>query len=246
MRSIRKGITRALLVASVAAGLAAGAPLARAAAMTAEQARAAVEIALSERARGNTSGVIPAIDPVIVAFEGMQANERTFCAQNQPQTLLLLLGAAAEADKGKAPVPATKTVVVDHAYCTALFLKGFMLIDLGRPGEAEAFLRRAHEAEPYNAHFLNEYAEWYKMAGQWQRAHDLFAEAVEKSELANDPEKAPYKARALRGMGFTEIELGKLDDAESHMRESQKYDPDNPAVRQEIEYIARLRRRRTS
>jgi len=134
-------------------------------------------------------------------------------------------------------------VVVDEAYCAALFLNGFVLIDMGRAAEAENFLRRAHEAEPYNAHFLNELAEWYKSARQWQRAHDLFAEAVETSEYADEKNKGAFRARGLRGMGFTEIEMGKLDEAERHMRESQKYEPDSAAARQELDYIASLRKR---
>ena len=138
------------------------------------------------------------------------------------------------------------TRVVEQSFCIALFLKGFVLIDLGRPAEAEAFLRRAHEAEPYSAHFLNEYAEWNKMAGKWQLAHDLFAESLEKADLAESENKAAFKARALRGMGYTEIELGQLDEAERHMRESQKYEPDSPAAQHELDYIASMRKRRTS
>jgi tetratricopeptide (TPR) repeat protein len=188
------------------------------------------------------------LDPVIAALETMQAKQSTFCAENMQQTLMITLGAAAKADmgaapKGKAPNIGRSTVVVDQSFCIALFLKGFVLIDTGHPAEAEAFLRRAHEAEPYSAHFLNEYAEWYKAAGQWQRAHDLFADAVSLAEMADDADKAAFKARALRGMGFAEIELGKLDEAEKHMRESQKIDPANTAAQHELDYIASQRKR---
>ena len=245
MRRVSVGLTRALIAIAIAAG-ALAMPAARAADMTSEEARTAVQNALGEKTRGNIDGVIPLLDPVIAAFEAMRAKAPSFCAENNQQTLIILLGAAVDAEKGKARKQSGSTFVVDGAYCTALFVKGFVLIDTGHPAEAEGFLRQAHETAPYNAHFLNEYAEWYKTAGQWQRSHDLFAQALELAEMANDVEKGPRKARALRGMGYAEIELGKLNDAERHMRESQKYEPDSRAAKSELDYITSLRRRQSN
>lgn len=242
MGGLRFGIGTLLAAGS----LAAGASTACAADMTPEQAQAAVNAAFAEQKRGNLEGVIPLLDPVIAAFESMQARSATFCSENQKQTLALLLTAASDHNEGKSSAPGGKTVVVNEAFCIALFLKGYVMVDMGRNAEAETFLRRAHEGEPLNAHFLNEYAEWYKMAGQWQRAHDLFAEALDKASYADDESQPKYRARALRGMGYTEIELGKLDDAEKHMPESQKYDPDSNAAKHELEYIARLRKHRST
>lgn len=221
----------------LASSLAVGAPAVRAAEMTAAQARAAVSGAFDEQKRGNIDGVLALIDPVIASLETMQARTPTFCAENQQQALVILGGALA------GTAPGAKAVITDEAFCIALFLKGFVLIDRGEVAKAETFLRRAHEAEPYNAHFLNEFAEWYKTAGQWQRSHDLFAEAAEKAEFADDDARPAYKARALRGMGYTDVKLGKLDEAEQHMRDSQTYDPDSAVARDELDYIANLRKR---
>lgn len=231
------------LLAAVNLAVSVPAIAAPAAEVSAEQARANLDAAFSERSRGNLPGVVALLDPIIATFDAMQTRQASFCAENSQQAMLIVLNAAAKTEKGSSSAPNGKTVVVDEAYCAALFLKGFVLIDMGRAAEAEGFLRRAHETEPYSAHFLNELAEWYKAARQWERAHDLFAEAVEKSEFANEPSKGAFRARGLRGMGFTEIELGKLDDAERHMRESQKYEPESAAARQELDYIASLRKR---
>ncbi|MDF8334324.1 hypothetical protein [Novosphingobium cyanobacteriorum] len=205
-------------------------------AMTNEEASAAFQRALSERDRGNVPGVIPQLDPVIAAMEEMQKTQGVYCADNQAQTLLILSQHAMSKD-------ARSAIVVDGTYCMALFFKGFVLIDLGRPTEAEAFLRRAHETAPFNAQYLNEYAEWHKSMGHWQQAHDLFAKAAGLAEMADKAVHDAYLARALRGMGYTEIELGKLDEAERHMKQSQKYEPDSNAARHELEYIESLRRK---
>jgi tetratricopeptide (TPR) repeat protein len=205
-------------------------------AMTNEEANAAFQRALAERNRGNLPGVIPQLDPVIAAMEEMQKTQGVYCADNQAQVLIVLSQHALSKD-------GRNGVIVDNAYCMALFFKGFVLVDLGKSAEAETFLRRAHEAAPLNAQYLNEYAEWHKSVGHWQKAHDLFSEAVNLAEMADKEVHDAYLARALRGMGYTEIELGKLDEAERHMKQSQKYDPDSNAARHELEYIESLRRK---
>lgn len=130
-------------------------------------------------------------------------------------------------------------VLVDAAVCDAHFGKGFALIDLGRGDLAEGELFKATQMAPGNAHFANEYAELFKSRRQWQKSYDLFAHAwaiVDKDKTSPD---APLAARALRGMGYDEIEMGKLDDAERLFRQSQEYEPDNEAAKVELGLISR-------
>jgi len=112
---------------------------AHAAEMTGQEAMEAVSKAFDERKSGNLEGVIPLLDPVIAAYKGMQAQMPSFCAENSGQSLLIL-GAAATSGAGRSGKAAR---VVEESFCIALFLKGFVLIDLGRAEEAEGFLRRA-------------------------------------------------------------------------------------------------------
>lgn len=231
-----RGATRMFLaLAMVALAL----PNPARAAMTAEATRAALQQAIAERSRGDLDALIARTEPIIAAFEDMQKQQPAYCAENAPQALAIL-AQFVSSDSAKSGKSA---IVVDQAFCMALFLKGFTLIDTGKNALAADFLRRAHETEPYNAQFLNEYAEWHKSAGQWQRAHDLFEQAYGLAEFANDADKPAYRARSLRGMGFTEIEMGQLDEAERHMKESLKFDPQNRGVPGELEYIARMRRK---
>jgi len=148
-----------------------------------------------------------------------------------------------QSDSAAGPVAAGsiesgKAVAVSSAVCDAHFGKGYALVDLGRGDLAEAELRRATELAPDNAHFANEYAELFKSRREWQRSYDLFSHAwaiVDKDTKSDD---ASVAARALRGMGYTKIEMGRLDEAEKLFRQSLEYDPKNAGAKSELDFIA--------
>lgn len=132
-----------------------------------------------------------------------------------------------------------EAVLIDPAVCDAHFGKGFALVDMGKGNLAEAELRRATELAPYEPHYFNEYAELFKSRREWQKSHALFAHAwaiVDKDKTGPDSKMA---ARALRGMGYTSIELGQLDEAEKLFRQSLEYEPDSEPARIELNHIAR-------
>ena len=159
------------------------------------------------------------------------------CAEDSAHALETMIGGiAANPDKGM--------VVLGANWCDALFGEGFVLIDLNRASEAEPFLARAVEMAPTNAHYLNEYAEWYKSHHQWQRAYDLFAHAWDIVDHDKKGSDRKIAARALRGMGFTQIELGNYNDAEKLFKRSLDYEPEKQsAVDGELQYIRDQRRK---
>jgi len=53
-----------------------------------------------------------------------------------------------------------------------------------------------------------------------------------------------YQAPALRGMGFSLIEMQRLDEAENAFRESLEVEPDNKIALGELGYIRQLRAKR--
>jgi tetratricopeptide (TPR) repeat protein len=174
------------------------------------------------------------VDPVIARSGAMTPDKDTAysCSDNMADALSSLIGAA---------TPPRKAVVYNSGVCSALFIKGFSLIDLKRGGEAGPFLRRATELAPANSHYLNEYAEWFKTARQWQKSHDLFARAADLAPQQPADVRDLRHARSLRGMGFNLIELGNLDEAEKLMRQSLKLDPESRVARIELQYIAEQR-----
>lgn len=176
---------------------------------------------------------------VIAAYEkGVKSNVIYRCAGSSEQALGGLLEAITTN-------PDKDAVAVSRNWCAALFGKGFVLIDLGRPAEARDYLAKAVEMEPDNAHYINEYAEWYKGDRQWNRSYDLFTRAWDiVSHDKNGPDRR-MAARSLRGMAFNLIELGDLDKAEKLLNQSLDYEPEAKAkVENELAYIASMRKRR--
>ena len=94
---------------------------------------------------------------------------------------------------------------------------------------------------PFNAHYLNKYAEWYKINRNWQTTYDVFSQARDLREFSPPDYADQIEARALRGTGFCLIKLGKLDEAEKMFKDSLKLVPENKMVLNEISYIRELR-----
>lgn len=174
-------------------------------------------------------------ETIISAYEAeySKSDKLIYCAENGEQIILLLARAVTQKKDG---------VTLDKTWCTALFLKGFALIDLNRSTEARPFLARAAEMAPLDAHFLNEYAEWFKSARQWQDAYDWFEKARDASQYSAAEFRNGQKARSLRGMGFVTIELGDLEKASKLFKESLELMPNHPGALSELKYIEDLRR----
>ncbi|TXI08990.1 MAG: tetratricopeptide repeat protein [Novosphingobium sp.] len=211
--------------------------------MTPEAAREAVSKAMDEIRKQNPTAVLPLVEPVVVSLQDQRKDRNALCADDPTQSLTLMLMQAAVSDQFPNEQQ-REAVEIDGAFCLAPFLKGCALIDLHRWDDAEPMLRLASESAPLNAQFRNEYAEWFKAMKQWQKAHDVFEEAYGLGEYAGDEaNKKANQARALRGMGFTEIEMGDLDKAEESFRKSLKIIPDHEGAKSELQYIANLRKK---
>ena len=136
-----------------------------------------------------------------------------------------------------------KFILGSEEWCTALWGKGFALIDLGKSAEAGPYLARAVEMDPMNAHYINEYAEWFKPLRQWQQSYDLFLRAWRTVDHDRKGLHRRVAARALRGMAFNLIELGDLNEAERLYRQSLDYEPEAQAkVQNELDYISDAKR----
>lgn len=211
-----------------------------------EVARVAIDKATAEIKAGNPAGVIPLVDPVIATLEEMEKDQTVNCADSMVEALLLTAALDAATDKMLAKEK-RNSIVAAPDFCAALFLKGFALIDLMRMEDAEVFLRRAHETAPLSAQYLNEYAQWHASAKQWNKAHDLFQEAFDLGEWDADTGRKKFnQARALRGMAFSEIEMGELDKAEKNLKKSLKLIPDHAGAKSELQYIADLKKSRNN
>jgi tetratricopeptide (TPR) repeat protein len=237
MFRVHGGLTmRLLLMISLVAMSVAGHAATATAAPDMQERQTQVEKAHAALLETKPEEAIRIVDPVIAAFDAEKTDNTKdyFCAEGPVQTLLLAgQGAANKRD----------TIIMDGALCHAIFIKGFALIDLNRSAEAGAFLERAAAMAPLEAHYANEYAEWHKSRRNWQKSFELFEKARSLSTYAPEKHKVEIEARSLRGMAFTKIELGDLDQAEKYIRESLKLTPKNIGAVRELEYIEMLRKK---
>jgi tetratricopeptide (TPR) repeat protein len=171
---------------------------------------------------------------VIKAFEKQHAGDRTYrCAEGMDDTLKVTLLEASKQGPGQISV-------LGPDWCLALFGMGYVLIDLKRSDEAGAYLARAVEMAPTRAHYINEYAEWHKSRRDWTKSLELFTRAWDVVDRDKQGPDRMIAARALRGMGFNQIELGDLIEARRLFKQSLEFEPENTMAKSELDYIDRL------
>lgn len=181
---------------------------------------------------GDPAKAVGLADRIIAGYNAQMAREpgrKAYCA-NGDKVIHRLLEAAIRREDA---------AVYPQALCDAHFFKGFALIDMGRGDLAEDELRRATELDPFEPHYVNEYAELFKSRREWQKSYDLFARAWDIVAKDKSGPDALIAARALRGMGYNKLEMGRFDEAERLFRQSQEYEPDSAAARAELAFIAR-------
>jgi tetratricopeptide (TPR) repeat protein len=184
--------------------------------------------------KGDSQSAVTILDKVIGDIENRHRGSKKayYCADGQAQVLMVLLKAASKKQDAE---------ITNRQWCEALFLKGYALVSLKRTEEAGAALSKAAEMAPLNMQYANEYAEWHKSTGQWQKSLDLFRQAITLVEFAPPNYVNILHARALRGVGFNLIELKKLDEAEVAFQESLKFAPGNQMALGELDCIKKLR-----
>lgn len=173
---------------------------------------------------------ISIVDQIIANKEKAHVAEKRqiYCARSLPE-VLLYMAMAAQAK--------TEAVAIGEAWATAIYLKAFALIDMGKADDAKPLLDKALSLSPMNSQFLSERAEWYRTHGDAQAAYAGFQQASEAARFSPDAAQSFEKRRALRGMAFILTDQGKLDEAESLYRACLKLDPTDAHAKSELEYI---------
>lgn len=161
-----------------------------------------------------------------------------------------LLGAAAEAGSA---------VVVDTEWPDAIYMTAFCLIELRRVEEAERLLGRALDMIPGDLVYSCELGYVRQQQRRWDESLALYQAALENVAMLErtgafgptpeHPRGQPifgmtttdWMRRAMRGIGFTQIELGQLDAAEETFRRVLAIDPSDARALQELQYIEEQR-----
>ena len=182
---------------------------------------------------GEFAAAVDAFDRVITAYEADYGEMPVFCANDEEQAMAAAALALLTEREGS-----NDLTVLGPGWCTAIFAKGFALIDLHRPQEALPYLEQAVAMVPLEPHFLNELAEWHKSARNWDKSYELFEKARDLSQGGLADEVPEIVARSLRGMAYSLIEQRQFARAKELLLESKEFDPDNPAAQIELDFIA--------
>lgn len=178
---------------------------------------------------------IPYFDRVIAGYEETYKGEeaKLYCARWQIESLMYLMESA------KAKTPAK---IVSTNWAFAYYTKAYSLLELGRIADAKASLERAIALSPRNSQFLSEMGNIYQREKNWPKALEVFLASESAAREFSPPDlKNTELARALRGLGYVYIELGRLDDASKIYRQCLEIDATDVKALNELRYIQGLK-----
>jgi tetratricopeptide (TPR) repeat protein len=160
---------------------------------------------------------------------------RLYCSRTGAETLLYLLTSAK--DGGSA-------VVIDYGFALAYFCYAHIHVEQGDLGRAEVKLRQALELSPSNPVFLSEQGYLYQRKSEWTKALELYDEALAATEAFSPEEsKVLEKGKALRGRGYSLVELDRLQEANEAYQECLSIDPNDRVARAELDYVEKLQKK---
>ncbi|MCM3681436.1 MULTISPECIES: tetratricopeptide repeat protein [Sphingomonas] len=172
--------------------------------------------------------------PVLAAYEADHAQEtrRIYCGMSLQETLLY--GMMAAKDKVGA-------VMLPPGYCTALYLKGYALVDLGRIAEAKPIYERLLTLAPMYAQYQTEYGQLLRLEKDWPRMLAICTKASEAAAIADPAIKPMQQGAALRCQGYALTELHRYAEAEQRYRDALAINPNDAKAQNELGYIAQQR-----
>jgi tetratricopeptide (TPR) repeat protein len=131
-----------------------------------------------------------------------------------------------------------KLTWVRPSYSEACYLLGYLAVEEGDYAAARRHVERGLGLEPDHPLLLCELG----MIEGGARRHGEALGCYRKAADCRPWTPPGVLARALRGVGFSLIELGELDEAEEAFRQSLELEPDNTTARQELQIIDLMRK----
>jgi len=171
-------------------------------------------------------------DNVIASYESRykDKNVRYYSPRSLTEQLYYMVDAANN-NKGSA-------MAVSANWGYAHYLKGYVLLDLGRAQDAKVQLERAVTLSPQNSQFLNDLGHVYQVEKNWKSALETFQRAEKAAKEFAPPNVSNAElGRAWRGTGYVLVELNRLDDAEATYRKCLELDSNDVATLRELQFV---------
>ena len=143
-----------------------------------------------------------------------------------------------EFDEFKASAPAPFEWI-DWGYKQCLQMQAFIASEHKDFNAALAILEKVEALAPVSADTAAERGYALNAIGNAKEALAAYERAF--ALATRYPSQETYRGAALRGIGFSLIELHQLDEAESRFKQSLELEPDNQVALNELAYIEKLR-----
>ncbi|CAA0126067.1 Uncharacterised protein [Halioglobus japonicus] len=181
-----------------------------------------------------TKAAIKDFDQVIALCESQyrSSEQRTYASRGLNETIYYMAKAAADEE------PA---IAVGPTCSDALYLRGYASLDFGQIELAQDYIQRAIDMAPVNSMYLSEMGHIYQSKRDWDNALVMFTQAEAAATYSPDDVKVLELTRAKRGVGYSLIELGNLDEAEAKFRECLEINADDQGAITELKYIEHIR-----
>lgn len=150
------------------------------------------------------------------------------------------------------PSPNGESVFVGPMYSDVMYLAAYCSVELGDVVRAEGYLRKALSIIPNDPLYANELGHIEQTRGDFELSIRTFSAArdsaaeLERTDPSVDALGIPMvelRHRAMRGVGYSLIELRRFDEAERIYHQILQENPSDSRARQELAYIAEQRQR---
>ncbi len=145
----------------------------------------------------------------------------------------LILSAVVSAEPG-----AGNVIMTNNTYPLAALLLGSYDVEYQHYETAIAWLDRGLALQPHSAMLISERVSALLGARRFQEAYEATDAALREPALSLTLDRARFNRTA----GVALIDLNRLDDAEASLNEALRLDPNDRVAREELLYIAELRR----
>ena len=181
--------------------------------------------------------ILSYLNPIIKDYEAIYANnnKRIYTARTEAERDFYIMSANNQQQEAR---------VLSETWSKAYYLKAYALLELKEINLAQKSLFKALALAPSNSKYLSEMGHIYHLSKDINRALKNYRLA-EKAVKFFSPKglKKQELLRAKKGVGFSLIELNRLDEAENMYKEVLKIDSRDKVARKELKYIQELKKR---
>ena len=176
------------------------------------------------------------MDPLIEYYENeyKDGSKNVFCARSAKEVTVYSLIAS----QGKKDAD-----IISDIWSEALYYKAYVEVEFKNYEKAKELLEKAIKLSPYNPGYFSELGHIFQIDKNWDKSLEIFNKAKEYAEEFSPENVKDYElGRALRGIGYTLVELGRLDEAEENYKQCLQIDSNDRSALNELEYIKQLRK----